>query len=371
LKKKIIYLALAIIPGAAGAWLRYAQAASAFDPRTGLSDRANIYSAMLASLTVAALAAYLIINLIYRPSCKPVYIVSKLGRGRLERTAMILAGALIAMSGCVYIYGAVRDFDIPGIMRAAFTLLTGIILMILVRPLKRRKNAEEFRALSLIPIAWIILTTAVEFRGELANPVIDAYVYTILALAAALPVMLQVMGLFHKRGIYKLGPFVFLAAAYFNVITAVTGLCVLINPPYIDRETSRAFLLTNGVCTILIAAAIMLYSLAFLLASSDIADKWRFSELMPRKDKDARAKGKEGRQDQASANDSEEWEKPPDTEKAPERPEPTEETDGTQSDGASGNSNTRPGGETRIHGVGRPAGRSRRARGGDLDFGAF
>jgi len=259
------------------------QASAAFDPETGLADPASIYTIALAVLTAAALAVFLVFNLIARPSGSAAHIILQLNQSRPAQILMLLSGMLMAVSGGVSIYKAIDNADIIAIVFAALTIISGVVLMVLVGPVKRAKNADEYRALSLIPVVWIILITAAEFRNELSNPVITAYVYTILALAAALPVLLQAMGIFHNRGIYKLGPFTFLAAVYFNLVTAATGVYVLLYSPYIDRETSTAFLLTNGMSTVLLTAAIMLYSLAVLWASAGITEKWRFSELKKRR----------------------------------------------------------------------------------------
>lgn len=194
--KKWLYPLVAVIGGVLGGLLRVGQLQTGFDARTGLSIPGNGFATGLVLLFVASIICLLALG---KKGVKKEQV--QLAQGFAPTASMqmlMVAGAFLIIVGgaifCKLAYGISQLHLVTGLLLIA----GGVALLEIITAGKRYKEVDG--TFALVGVMAVVVMLIVSYREVSINPVLWAYCTEILAIAAVLMALFQLVGFAFAMG---------------------------------------------------------------------------------------------------------------------------------------------------------------------------
>lgn len=237
MRKNILPLALTFLGGGAGFALRRWQLATGFEGETGLA-----IPGAPAAMAVAGCSAVVVLGLLIlcRRGEKTLSWETAFAAGRqnsLAVTAMVLGAMLLLASGGVEmvtrsingvftVEGSTRFARATALVLSTLRILLGIgalpCVFLWARAVFRGEGGQECLSVlepCVLYCVWLIST----YQDRSADPVVQDYLYEVLAIVTALLGLYFIAGHAFNNGKPRRAVFFCLAGAYFSLVTLADG----------------------------------------------------------------------------------------------------------------------------------------------------
>lgn len=237
-KSAVVIPILALVAGVLGFILRRTEVDTIFNPVTGLAGTDAPVTMLLIGLSVLVVlgAAAFAVAASRRHKAEPDYTRAFAPRGFLYLAVSFLLG-LIWLASAVW-YFVEKRAAAMSVMPAGFTgrvslidmiftvlaALSAISVIILARGAYKGKGSSEMLLFSVIPPVFFCFWLVILYKDNAANPVLLAYCYQVLAIAAATLGYYFSAGFIFGKAVTGRAITSMLAAIYFCTVAIADGI---------------------------------------------------------------------------------------------------------------------------------------------------
>lgn len=221
-KKSFELCGFTVVMGIFGAFLRWLQATSVFEPETGLA-RPNAFMSYALALIILATAAALIfwvrsLKNLSHPDKYPEVMAREASAYPL---VAIILGALIALGGVMTTIGSLQSRSIFDLISGLLAIVCAISLTMLIRNAQKNGSGAKFFSLAIVLFLcfWLVAT----YKACSSDPVIWHFAPRLLAVSASLLAFFYVAGFAFERPR-------FLSTLYFCQLSSFLCIITLADP---------------------------------------------------------------------------------------------------------------------------------------------